>query len=203
MGLKVRQLRRTRGITQRQLSRETGIAQSTLSRVERGDRDAHPRTLRTLSRYFGVTIAELMGEEPPSPKAEGPTGVVSRLLLDGPGTTYLLQPVDELRAEADGMSVPAILVRVQDLGAESARLRAARFEEYPEEARATPEDLRATRRAIQAARRGLVPRVMALAGVAEEKVDAARLADDELERAIEDIERGAAQALAEGANVPA
>lgn len=204
MKLKLRELRKARGVTQKQISQETGIAHSTLSLIERGKREPEVGTLQTLAGYFGVTLAELLGEGPASlaPKATGPAGMVGQLLLAGPGHAYLLQPVEDLRAEAVGMSVPAILVRMQDLAAENSYLKAVKFKDYPADAQATHQQLKATQRAIKEARRGFVGRLMVLIGVAESKVADAQLSEEELEQATADIERGAAQALVE-ANAPA
>ncbi len=62
--LKLRQLRRDRAWSQRDLARESGISQDTITRLETGQREAQPRTLRRLAGALGVEPRELMkGEE--------------------------------------------------------------------------------------------------------------------------------------------
>jgi transcriptional regulator with XRE-family HTH domain len=58
--VRLRELRRERALSQEDLERTTGIAQSTLSALERGKRDAQPRTVRKLAEAFGVEPRELM-----------------------------------------------------------------------------------------------------------------------------------------------
>lgn len=59
-GLRMRQLRRDRALSQRDLSRVTGIAFATLSRLETGKQRAQPGTIRKLADALGVEPKELM-----------------------------------------------------------------------------------------------------------------------------------------------
>ncbi len=188
--MKLRQLRRSAGESQEDTARKTGIAQNTISLIERGEREARVSTLRTLAEHFGVSVAELLGEED-SPKGEGGS-VVVRSLLDGadaPGHDYLTRSPQETAEDADEMSVPAILVRLQDLSAERSYLRSLRPSEFP-----NPREVKAE---IRLVRRNFVPNVMELVSAAERKVEAAGLTDEATEEAIASIERGAAEALQE------
>jgi transcriptional regulator with XRE-family HTH domain len=63
-GVRLRQLRRERALSQRDLSRVTGIAFDTISRLETGKQRAQHRTIRKLAEALGVEPKELMkGEE--------------------------------------------------------------------------------------------------------------------------------------------
>jgi transcriptional regulator with XRE-family HTH domain len=59
-GIRLRELRRERALSQKDLEHATGIAQSTLSALESGNRDAQPRTVRKLAEALGVEPRELM-----------------------------------------------------------------------------------------------------------------------------------------------
>lgn len=62
--MKLRQVRRKHAWSQRDLARESGISQDTITRLETGQREAQPRTLRRLADALGVEPKELMkGEE--------------------------------------------------------------------------------------------------------------------------------------------
>ena len=62
-GVKLRQLRRQRALSQRDLTRMTGIAHDTISRLETGKQQAQPRTIRKLADALGVEPRELMKGE--------------------------------------------------------------------------------------------------------------------------------------------
>lgn len=52
-------------ISEGELSRKTGIPQSTIHRILAGQiKESKPSTLRPLAGYFGLTLAQLQGEEP-------------------------------------------------------------------------------------------------------------------------------------------
>lgn len=63
---KLRQLMHSDGqISEGELSRRTGIPQSTIHRILVGQiKESKPSTLRPLAGYFGLTMAQLQGEEP-------------------------------------------------------------------------------------------------------------------------------------------
>ena len=63
-GVRLRQLRTERALSQEDLERMTGIAASTISNLERGKRSAQHRTLRRLAEALGVEPRVLIkGEE--------------------------------------------------------------------------------------------------------------------------------------------
>jgi transcriptional regulator with XRE-family HTH domain len=61
-GLRLRQLRRERALSQQALERITGITQSTISNLEQGNRPARLVTVRKLAEALDVEPKELMRE---------------------------------------------------------------------------------------------------------------------------------------------
>jgi transcriptional regulator with XRE-family HTH domain len=61
--MQLRKLRRAQVLTQQELSRISGVAQDTISDLERGEREAQPRTIRKLAKALKVEPEELMREE--------------------------------------------------------------------------------------------------------------------------------------------
>jgi transcriptional regulator with XRE-family HTH domain len=61
VGLRLRQLRRERGLTLAYLAETTGISESTLSRLESGGRRPNLELLLPLARAYGVPLDELVG----------------------------------------------------------------------------------------------------------------------------------------------
>ncbi|MFO1259081.1 MAG: S24 family peptidase [Gammaproteobacteria bacterium] len=52
-------------ISEGELSRKTGIPQSTIHRIVSGQiKESKPSTLKPLAHYFGLTLAQLQGDEP-------------------------------------------------------------------------------------------------------------------------------------------
>ena len=63
-GWRLKQLRRERALSQRDLAAASGVSQDTIARLELGQREAQPRTLRRLSEALDVAPRELMkGDE--------------------------------------------------------------------------------------------------------------------------------------------
>lgn len=60
IGEKIRNIRKSRGMSQSDLAAKAGIAQSTLSYVENGSKHPHFDTLRSICRALGVTVFELL-----------------------------------------------------------------------------------------------------------------------------------------------
>jgi transcriptional regulator with XRE-family HTH domain len=59
-GTRLRQLRREQAWSQRDLARESGVSQDAIARLELGQREAQPRTVRRLAAALGVEPRELM-----------------------------------------------------------------------------------------------------------------------------------------------
>jgi transcriptional regulator with XRE-family HTH domain len=59
-GVKLREARLDRGLSQEDLHRMTGVSRDTISRMETGDRpNPHPKTLRKLAGALGVSVADI------------------------------------------------------------------------------------------------------------------------------------------------
>jgi transcriptional regulator with XRE-family HTH domain len=63
VGLKVREIRIIKGMTQNQLAESVGLDPSTLCKIERSKSNPSLSTLTKLAKALGVTIAQLLGEE--------------------------------------------------------------------------------------------------------------------------------------------
>lgn len=63
MGNRIRELRKTMGLTMKQLGEELGVAESTVSHYETGRRQLDNETLLKLGEFFGVTVGYLLGVE--------------------------------------------------------------------------------------------------------------------------------------------
>jgi len=62
-GVRLKQLRMERALSQQDLERMTGVAQATLSALEHGKRPARPSTIRKLAEALDVEPKELMKKE--------------------------------------------------------------------------------------------------------------------------------------------
>lgn len=59
--MRLKELRKQRGISQLKLAMDLGLSQNTVSRYETGEREADYRTLILLGDYFNVSIDYLLG----------------------------------------------------------------------------------------------------------------------------------------------
>ena len=59
---RLRELRVRRALNQRELATLSGVAQSTIVRLEHGDPNVNPSTIRKLARALKVDPAELLGD---------------------------------------------------------------------------------------------------------------------------------------------
>ena len=66
MTFRLKALRQARGISQLKLAMDLNMNQNTISRYETGEREADYRTLLRFGDYFGVSLDELFGREPPN-----------------------------------------------------------------------------------------------------------------------------------------
>jgi len=60
--LRLREIRKRKGVTLRALKKASGVAVSSLARFEAGQGDPQLSTLRKLAKALTVTVAELIGE---------------------------------------------------------------------------------------------------------------------------------------------
>lgn len=58
--LRIRAVRKERGVSQRELARALGVSQSTLSRIERGERRVSVDRLVAIARALGVRPSDMM-----------------------------------------------------------------------------------------------------------------------------------------------
>lgn len=73
VGLRLRELRKTRQLTQAELADEVGVSQALVSKVERGERELSVSSAKRIAELYGVDVAELYGSESDS-------GIVGSLL---------------------------------------------------------------------------------------------------------------------------
>ena len=59
--MRLKELRKQRGVSQLRLAMDLGLSQNTVSRYETGEREADYRTLILLRDYFNVSIDYLLG----------------------------------------------------------------------------------------------------------------------------------------------
>ena len=62
-GLKMKQIREEKKITQKEISDATGVTIPFLSRVENGDKIPTLALAYSIAKYLGVTLNDLVGEE--------------------------------------------------------------------------------------------------------------------------------------------
>lgn len=59
--MRLKQLRKEKGISQQRLAMDLNVNQNTVSRYETGEREADYKTLIMLADYFNVSIDYLLG----------------------------------------------------------------------------------------------------------------------------------------------
>jgi transcriptional regulator with XRE-family HTH domain len=123
LALKLRVLRARKGLTLTEAAGLAGVRYETISDLEHGARRAQSRTLNKLAEAYGVDVAELLsveGEVEARPKYRAASAVeaVRKALLDAASHDYLTLGMQGNLRDAQDMSIPEILVRLQDLGRE-------------------------------------------------------------------------------------
>lgn len=70
--MKLRELRKEKGMSMKELGEALGCSESTISLYENGKREPSFETLLKMGEFFGVTVGYLLGneEKDPSQKAE-------------------------------------------------------------------------------------------------------------------------------------
>ena len=72
MNNRIRELRKSRGLTMKQLGDVLGLTESTISQYENDKRQPDYETLLRLSEYFGVSVGYILGaEEEKTPLVNG------------------------------------------------------------------------------------------------------------------------------------
>lgn len=110
LGKKIRAHRDELGLTQAELADKLGLTYSSVSQWESGR--ATPRTpiLRQLADLFGITVAELMGEDAAEAAISGTSRMVPLL-----GFAHMGEPCDEGNL-ADEVEVPASIADAHPRG---------------------------------------------------------------------------------------
>ncbi len=62
--MKLKELRKSKSITQLDVATAIGVSPQVLSRYERGEREPDYKTLCKLADFFGVSVDELLGRTP-------------------------------------------------------------------------------------------------------------------------------------------
>jgi transcriptional regulator with XRE-family HTH domain len=84
-GLRIRQLRQAKAMSQESFANHAGIARSYMSRIERGRAEPRFEALEKLANGLGVTLPTLF--EPPTTEASAPTRSV-KVPFDKDGTCF-------------------------------------------------------------------------------------------------------------------
>ncbi len=63
IGLRIREARKTKGLTQVYLSQKTGLDQAYISRIENGMAEGGPSQILSIARTIGVPIAQLYDDQ--------------------------------------------------------------------------------------------------------------------------------------------
>ena len=88
LGPRLRAIRLRQGIGVRELARRLDLAPSSISQIETGKMRPSVRTLYALASEFGVTVDEVLFNEPPASRDGGaPSAVAASRGLPGPGLT--------------------------------------------------------------------------------------------------------------------
>jgi transcriptional regulator with XRE-family HTH domain len=183
------------GWSQERTAREAGVSPTTITHIETGQ-SPNPRrvTLRRLARAFGVSLEEFLSDRPP--KARGPS-LPATILRREAGHDYLALGPDGNLRDAQEMSVPEVLSRINDLVAEREYLLtldpAKRFPKATARARAEIKELT----------RQFLPTYAELLSAAEKKAKAVEMSEEERDEALAEIERVASEALARSARIDA
>lgn len=92
--MRLRELRKAKGMSMKELGKVLGCAESTISQYENGKREPSFETMLRAAEFFGVTVGYLLGNEnPPAEKAEGVSDEdIKFALFDG-------QPVTDAQYE--------------------------------------------------------------------------------------------------------
>lgn len=62
LGLKIREFRQSRHVTQTDLCEKIGLSRSFLNELEKGKKKPSAETLLRIAAFFNVTVSELIGE---------------------------------------------------------------------------------------------------------------------------------------------
>ena len=104
LGARIAQLRKAQGVTQVQLAEWLGVSQQTVNAYEVGRRRMAVSALPALAKLLGVSLEELIGQEP-KPGKRGPTPKLQRHMerisqLPKTQQRFVLQMIETVLAQA-------------------------------------------------------------------------------------------------------
>lgn len=190
----LRRWRKVRGLAQEDLEGRSGVGQDTISAIETGRRpDPYPSTLRKLAAALEIDVADFFAVEVPEVPKVARLSLVEKLLEDGLEHSFATTTLPDTVEWARGANVAEIMARLQDLEQESRYLRDPflRLQEYLPEVAGDPGEHKNVLGTIQVIWRGLPDLVVALSRAATEKIEAAVLEADEMEREVRSVQREA------------
>jgi transcriptional regulator with XRE-family HTH domain len=85
LGPRLREIRLRRGVGLRQLARRLDLSPSSISQIETGKMRPSVRTLYALASEFGVTVDEVLFDEAPRPRLDGPAAPDAGQAVAEPG----------------------------------------------------------------------------------------------------------------------
>lgn len=105
LGARIAQLRKDQGITQVQLAELLGVSQQTITAYEVGRRRIQVSALPTIARAFGVTVEDLISEEPKTGAKRGRTPKLQQQMdriarLPKTQQRFVMQVLDSVLAQA-------------------------------------------------------------------------------------------------------
>jgi transcriptional regulator with XRE-family HTH domain len=103
LGARIAQTRKAQSITQVQLAERLGVSQQTINAYEVGRRRMPVSSLPLIARLLGVSIEELMGEEP-APGRRGPAPKLQQQIeriqkLPRSQQRFVMQMIDTVLAQ--------------------------------------------------------------------------------------------------------
>lgn len=105
LGARIARLRKDQGITQVQLAELLDTAQQTITAYESGRRRVPVSSLPLIARHLGVSMEELVGEEPKTAAKRGPAPKLQQQMeritrLSKAQQRFVMQMIDTVLAQA-------------------------------------------------------------------------------------------------------
>jgi transcriptional regulator with XRE-family HTH domain len=69
LGINLRRIRKSKGLTQKELAKLCGLAPSSIAQIETSRNGCRRPTLEAISRHLGCPVSDLTGEPPAAPEA--------------------------------------------------------------------------------------------------------------------------------------
>jgi transcriptional regulator with XRE-family HTH domain len=106
LGARIARLRKDQGITQVQLAEQLDTAQQTITAYESGRRRVPVSALPAIAKTLGVSVEELIGDEPKTAAKRGPAPKLQQQMeritrLPKAQQRFVMQMLDTVLAQAD------------------------------------------------------------------------------------------------------